>query len=86
MFFIVRLIVFTMARNMPVMIVGRILEDLGAGGLDVLNEIILASIAMLKERPTYLGFFAIPTLCCVFSEYVTRWIDRINLPLSAVHR
>ncbi|KAI0159391.1 hypothetical protein BJ166DRAFT_593576 [Pestalotiopsis sp. NC0098] len=57
-----------MARNMPVMIVGRILEDLGAGGLDVLNEIILASIAMLKERPTYLGFFAIPTLCRVFSE------------------
>lgn len=85
MFFIVGLIVFTMARNMPVIIVGRILEGLGAGGLDVLNEIILASIPTLKERPTFLGFFTIPTLCGVFSGYVTwRWIGRINLLLSAV--
>ena len=69
---------------MTVLIVGRVLQGLGAGGLDVLNEIILADITTLKERPLYLGLFAIPMLGGtvlgpimggLFAEYVTwRWM------------
>ena len=53
-------IVFAVAESMPVLITGRILQGLGGGGLDVLSEIILADITSLKERPLYLGLYALP--------------------------
>ena len=77
-------IVFAVAQDMTVLIIGRVLQGLGAGGLDVLNEIILADITMLKERPMYLGLFAIPmlggtvlgpVLGGLFAQYVSwRWM------------
>ena len=92
--FIVGSIVFAIARNMTILIVGRIIQGLGAGGLDVLNEIILTDITNLKERPLYLGLFAIPMagggilgpiLGAVFSEFSSwRWIGWVNLPIAAV--
>lgn len=79
---------------MPVLIVGRILQGLGGGGLDVLSEIILADITSLKERPLYLGLYALPMagggVCgpiigAAFSEFVGwRWIGWINLPIIVV--
>jgi MFS family permease len=92
--FITGSIVFGLSQSMDVLIVGRTLQGFGAGGLDVLNEIILADITTLKERPMYLGYFSIPMLAGtvlgpvlggVFSQDVSwRWIGWINLPLSAV--
>lgn len=79
---------------MPILIVGRILQGLGGGGLDVLSEIILTDITSLKERPLYLGLYALPMagggVCgpiigAAFSEFVDwRWIGWINLPIIAV--
>ena len=79
---------------MPVLITGRILQGLGGGGLDVLSEIILADITSLKERPLYLGLYALPMagggVCgpiigAAFSEFVDwRWIGWINLPIIVV--
>ena len=79
---------------MPVLILGRILQGLGGGGLDVLSEIILADITSLKERPLYLGLYALPMagggVCgpiigATFSEFVDwRWIGWINLPIITV--
>ncbi|KAF2829297.1 MFS general substrate transporter [Ophiobolus disseminans] len=87
-------ILFATAPNMAVLIASRAIQGLGAGGLDVLNEIILADITTLKERPLYLGYLAIPMaggsilgpiVGGLFSEYVTwRWIGWINLPISAL--
>lgn len=79
---------------MPVLIMGRILQGLGGGGLDVLSEIILADITSLKERPLFLGLYALPMagggVCgpiigAAFSEFVDwRWIGWINLPIIVV--
>jgi hypothetical protein len=92
--FAVGSIVFAVAQSMGVLICGRVLQGLGGGGLDVLNEIIVADITTLKERPLYIGLMALPMaagsilgpiLGSLFSEYVDwRWIGWINLPLIAV--
>lgn len=93
--FVAGSIIFAMAKSMPVLIVGRILQGIGAGGLDVLSEIILVDITTLKERPLYLGIFAIPMagglilgpiVGALFSQYAGwRWLGWINLPISAVN-
>ncbi|KAF1961793.1 MFS general substrate transporter [Byssothecium circinans] len=92
--FFIGSIVFAVAKSMPVLIVGRLLQGLGGGGLDVLSEVILADITTLQERPLYLGLLALPMagggVCgpivgAALTEYVTwRWIGWINLPLCAL--
>ncbi|KAM4060798.1 major facilitator superfamily protein [Hirsutella rhossiliensis] len=87
-------IVFALANSMGVLIGGRVIQGLGAGGLDVFNEIILADITTLKERPMYLGLMAVPVavgsilgpiLGGMLAQYATwRWIGWINLPVSVV--
>ncbi|KAI0844326.1 MFS general substrate transporter [Daldinia vernicosa] len=94
LFFIVGSIIFAVSRSMSVLITGRVIQGFGAGGLDVLCEIILADITTLKERPKYIGYLSIPMLGGtilgpilggIFSQFVTwRWIGWINLPLSAL--
>lgn len=48
-------IVFATATSMNVIVVGRLIKGLGAGGLDVLQTVILCDITTLKERPRWLG-------------------------------
>ncbi|KAJ2899835.1 MFS transporter [Zalerion maritima] len=89
--FFVGSIVFAVARNMKTIIVGRALQGLGGGGIDVLAEVILADMTTLEERSTYLGLMAIPTAIgnimgptvgALFATYATwRWIGWVNLPL-----
>ncbi|OCK77113.1 MFS general substrate transporter [Lepidopterella palustris CBS 459.81] len=90
--FITGSIVFAVANSMGILILGRVLQGLGGGGLDVLGEIILADITSLKERPLYLGLFSIPmaggAICgpivgAALAENASwRWIGWINLPLG----
>ena len=94
LFFIVGSLVFALAQNMATIIVGRVLQGLGGGGLDVLGEIIVADMTTLQERALYLGLKALPiaigsilgpTVGALFSSYVSwRWIGWINLPLLGV--
>lgn len=87
-------IVFSVAQSMGVLILGRVLQGLGGGGLDVLSEVIVADITTLQERAVYIGLLSLPMaagcimgpiLGAVFSEYVDwRWIGWINLPVIAV--
>jgi MFS family permease len=76
---------------MKTVIVGRILQGLGGGGIDVLVSVILADMTTLCERSKYLGLMAIPSAIgtimgpfvgAFFSTYLSwRWIGWINLPL-----
>ncbi|KAL7929343.1 major facilitator superfamily domain-containing protein [Trichoderma chlorosporum] len=93
-FFAAGSIVFGLAPNMPAIISGRLLQGLGGGGMDVLSEIIVSDMTVLKERPIYLGIMAIPiavgsilgpSLGAVLCQYASwRWIGWINLPCLGV--
>ncbi|KAF5025546.1 hypothetical protein F66182_2354 [Fusarium sp. NRRL 66182] len=86
-------VVFAVAKDMTVIIIGRTLQGLGGGGLDVLQAVILSDITTLKERPLYLGIMALaiavgtlagPVTGALFAEYVSwRWIGWISLPFTA---
>jgi MFS family permease len=90
-FFFIGSIVFALGQSMNTIIVGRVFQGFGGGGIDVLAEIVLADMTTLKERSTYLGLMAIPNAVgnimgpivgALFSNYVSwRWIGWINLPL-----
>ncbi|KAJ5371909.1 hypothetical protein N7517_003915 [Penicillium concentricum] len=87
-------IVFDVAHNMAIVIVGRVLQGLDGSGLDVLSEVIVADMTTLQERAVYIGLLSLPMaagciagpiLGAVFSEYVTwRWIRWINLPIIGI--
>ncbi|KAJ5721869.1 MFS transporter [Penicillium malachiteum] len=88
--FFIGSIVFAIAENMDTIIIGRVLQGFGGGGIDVLSEIILADMTTLQERSKYLGLMGIPSAIgnilgpCVgalFSTYASwRWIGWMNLP------
>ncbi|OTA56530.1 MFS general substrate transporter [Hypoxylon sp. EC38] len=92
--FTVGALTFSLARNMATIVVARVIQGLGAGGLDVLGEIIVSDMTTLKERPLYLGIMALPisigsvlgpTIGALFSDFVSwRWIGWINLPLLGI--
>lgn len=87
-------LVFALAHDMTAIISGRVLQGLGAGGLNVLSDIIVADISTLQERSLYLGLTAIPialgsipgtAVGALFSTYADwRWIGWVNLPLLGV--
>lgn len=89
--FFIGSVVFATAHSMTVIIIGRLIQGLGGGGLDVLNEIIVVDITTLKERPLYIGILAVPLalgsiagplIGSALTQCVSwRWIGWINLPL-----
>jgi MFS family permease len=91
--FCIGCVVFALAKTMSVLILGRVIQGVGAGGLDVLTHIILMDITTMKERPLYIGLFTIPMalgsiwgplIGAAFSEYVDwTWIGWVNLPIAA---
>lgn len=87
-------IVFATARSLPVVIFARALQGSGCGGLDVLNEILVADITTLRERAFYIGLVSIPfalgsvlgpVVGALLGEFASwRWIGWMNLPLVAL--
>lgn len=82
------------ATNVSMLIAGRIIQGLGAGGINVLIEIIVCDLVPLRERGNYLGlifgFIALGTALGPFFgglivEHTTwRWVFYINLPIGSV--
>lgn len=87
-------IVFATAQNMVAVILGRVLQGLGGGGINVLCEIIVTDMTTLRERPFYLGIMALPTAAgsilgptigALFTDFLTwRWIGWVNLPILGI--
>ncbi|KAF9775748.1 hypothetical protein IL306_006122 [Fusarium sp. DS 682] len=89
--FFIGSITFAVAQNMKTIIVGRVLQGFGGGGIDILTEVILADMTTLEERSTYLGLMGIPnavgnilgpSVGALFATYASwRWIGWVNLPI-----
>lgn len=87
-------IIFATAQSLPIVIFARALQGTGCGGLDVLNEILVADITTLRERAFYIGLISIPfalgsilgpVVGALLTEFVSwRWIGWIHLPLVAI--
>lgn len=82
------------AWSMPILIISRAVQGLGAGAVLPMAQTIAGDVYTLAERAKVQGYLASvwgvsavvgPTLGGVFSEYVSwRWIFWINLPLSLI--
>lgn len=87
-------IVFATTTDMDIIVVGRLIKGLGAGGLDVLQTIILCDITTMKERPRWLGVMSManavgavtgPFIGGEFAEQVGwPWLGWINLITAGV--
>jgi len=82
------------AWSMPVLIVARAIQGLGAGAVQPTSMTMIGDLYSVAERATVQGYVASvwaissvvgPTLGGLFSDFLSwRWIFYVNIPLAAV--
>ncbi|KUJ23229.1 MFS general substrate transporter [Mollisia scopiformis] len=80
------------STNLTLMVIGRAVQGLGAGGIFVLADLITSDLVPLRERPKFLGLLlagsavsliAGPFLGGIITQYLSwRWIFFLNVPIG----
>ena len=87
-------IVGALALNMSHLIIGRVIQGLGGGGLMSLSQALIAELIPPRERAKYQGYFASMFACAsvggpvigglVVTHYSWHWLFWANIPLAFI--
>jgi len=87
-------IVGALAQNMPQMIIARVIQGLGGGGLMSLSQALIAELIPPRQRAKYQGYFASMFACAsiggpvigglVVTHYSWHWLFWANIPLVLI--
>ncbi|KAI9812466.1 MAG: hypothetical protein M1827_004697 [Pycnora praestabilis] len=93
-FFMVGAIISAVSHNFTVLLVGRSIQGIGAGGIISLTEIVVTDLVPLRLRGQWFGFISMmwalgsvcgPIVGGAFAQDVSwRWIFWINLPFIGI--
>lgn len=92
--FVVSSLLCGVAWSMPILILGRALQGLGAGAINPMTQTVVGDLYTVEERAKVQGYIGAvwamasvvgPALGGFFSEYADwRWIFWVNLPLGGL--
>jgi len=87
-------VVGALALNMPELIIGRVIQGLGGGGLMSLSQALIAELIPPRQRAKYQGYFASMFACAsiggpviggfVVTHYSWQWLFWANIPLAMI--